>query len=65
MCKPLTNAAVQLTGVNGNAFVILGKVGRAIKRSDKPELYEAFMEEAKSGDYDNLLGTCMKYVDVL
>jgi hypothetical protein len=63
--QPLTNATVQLSGEDGNAFLILGKVGKAIKGSDRPELYEAFMEEAKSGDYDNLLVTCMKYVKLL
>lgn len=64
MSKPLTNAVVKMTGENGNAFFILGKVSSAIKKSDKPELVEGFLKEAKSGDYDNLLITCMKYVKV-
>ena len=60
----LTNAEVQLVGVDGNAFNILSVVSRAIEQSDKPELVEEFLKEAKSGDYDHLLRTCMKYVEV-
>ena len=61
MDEPLTNATVQLTGEDGNAFFVLGKVRKAIKKSDHPELAEQFMKEAMSGDYNNLLVTCMKY----
>lgn len=62
--KPLTNAKVKLVGEDGNAFAILGKVQKAIKRSDKPELAGDFINEATSGDYNHLLRTCMKYVEV-
>jgi hypothetical protein len=62
---PLTNAVVQLTGESGNAFAILCRVHRAILCSNHPELAEAFMHEATDGDYDHLLSTCMRYVDVL
>ncbi len=61
---PFTDAVVQLTGEDGNAFAILGRVRRAILRSDHPELVEAFLQEAMSGDYDHLLLTCMRYVTV-
>lgn len=60
----LTDAVVQLTGEDGNAFAILGRVRRAISKSNHPELVEPFMQEATSGDYDNLLQTCMRYVTV-
>ncbi len=62
---PLTDAVVKLVGVDGNAFVILGLVTKAIKRSNHPELVEAFKKEATSGDYDHLLQTCMKYVEIV
>lgn len=62
--KPLTDAVVELTGKDGNAFLILGLVCRGIRRSNHPDLEEAFMNEAMSGDYDNLLQTCMRYVTV-
>lgn len=60
----LTNAVVQLSGQDGNAFLILGRVKRAIIKSNHPELAQAFMDEAMAGDYDHLLQTCMRYVTV-
>jgi hypothetical protein len=54
---------VALTGEDGNAFFILGRVSLAMRRAKVPASeIEAFMSEAKSGDYDNLLRTCMKWV---
>lgn len=61
---PFTNAVVQLTGEDGNAFAILGRVKRAITRSNHPELAEAFIKEATASDYDRMLCTCMRYVTV-
>jgi len=61
---PLTDAVVQLSGQDGNAFAILGRVRRAILKSNRPELAAQFCEEAMSGDYDHVLVTCMRYVDV-
>lgn len=61
---PLTNAVVVLTGTDGNAFAILGKVRRAILKSNHPELIDQFMADATSGDYDRLLVTCCRYVTV-
>ena len=62
--QPLTNAVVVLTGTDSNAFAILGRVRHAIFESDHPELADLFFEEATAGDYDNVLQTCMRYVDV-
>ena len=62
--QPLTNAVVVLTGTDSNAFAILGRVQRAILESDHPELADQFFEEATAGDYDNVLRTCLRYVDV-
>lgn len=61
---PYTDAVVELTGKNGNAFLILGLVRRGILRSNHPELADEFMQEATSGDYDHLLQTCLRYVTV-
>mgnify|MGYP000926631824 FL=1 len=61
---PLTDAVVVLTGTDGNAFAILGKVRRAILKSNHPELIDQFMTDATSGDYDYLLATCFRYVTV-
>ncbi len=61
---PLTNAVVQLTGEDGNAFAILGLVRNAIRQSNHPELAEPFLHDATSGDYDHLLQACMRFVTV-
>ena len=55
---------VRLVGEDGNAFAILGRVSRELKRHgiDADEV-KAFHAEATSGDYDHLLQTCMAWVD--
>lgn len=57
---------VELFDSDGNAFMIIGKVRRALSRARVPrEDIDKFVEEATSGDYDNVLQTCMKWVEVL
>ena len=59
------NVTVQLTGEDGNAFFILGKVQRALRKGGAtPEQIKEFMDEATGGDYNHLLQTTMKYVNV-
>lgn len=56
---------VQLTGEDGNAFFILGKVRQALWRGGVPKAKIAeYIEEATSGDYDDLLATTMRWVAV-
>ncbi len=56
---------VQLTGEDGNAFLILGKVRKAMKRAGVPaSVQEDFTNEATSGDYGHLLRTCARWVTV-
>ena len=56
---------VTLTGSNGNAFTLIGKVQQALRLANvPPEEIKAFRDEAMSGDYDKVLQTCMKWVDV-
>lgn len=56
---------VQLTGEDGNAFAILGKVNRAMRKANIPKQeIDNYMKEAMSNDYDNLLQTTMKWVNV-
>lgn len=56
---------VQLTGEDGNAFAILGAVTKVMKRAGlSREQVDEFRGEATSGDYDHLLQTSMKYVEV-
>lgn len=59
------NINVQLSGTDGNAFSIIGKVKRAL--ADGGATYEevnVFMDEATSGDYDNVVATAMRWVNV-
>jgi hypothetical protein len=58
------NVHVELTGEDGNAFSVLNKVSRALRRAEGTAASDAFMEEATKGDYDHLLQTCFKFVDV-
>jgi hypothetical protein len=59
------HVCVRLVGADGNAFAILGMVGKALRRAgiDKSEI-DAFYAEATRGDYDDLLATCMRWVEV-
>jgi hypothetical protein len=56
---------VQLSEREGNAFAILGRVQTAMRRAgiDSAER-QAFYNEATSGDYDHLIQTCMRWVNV-
>jgi hypothetical protein len=59
------NITVHLVGNDGNAFAILGAVQKALRRAGVPEgEVQAFYAEATSGDYDHLLTTCMRWVEV-
>ncbi len=55
---------VQLTGQDGNAFAVLGAVGRALRTAGHGDEVDEFMAEATSGDYGHLLATAMRWVDV-
>jgi hypothetical protein len=56
---------VQLTGNDGNAYAIMGAVETALKRHGVSEAeIKKYREESMSGDYDNLLVTAMRWVDV-
>ena len=58
-------ARVQLTGEDGNAFAIIGRVCKALREAGAtPAETAAFTAEATSGDYDALLATCLRWVDV-
>lgn len=55
---------VKLIGESGNAFSVLGRVTKALKRAGMKTESDAFLKEATEGDYNHLLRTAMKYVDV-
>lgn len=54
---------VNLSDGDGNAFFIISRVRRALRRGEVSlDEIAQFTKEAKSGDYDNVLRTCMKWV---
>ncbi len=57
--------SVELSGADGNAFMVLGKCTKAAKRVGiRQDEIDRFREEAMAGDHDHLLQTCMKWFDV-
>lgn len=50
---------------DGNAFVIMGRVAKALKRAGySQEEIKRYIDEATSGDYNHLLAVTMKRVEV-
>ena len=58
------NITVQLTGEDGNAYSILGRVRKEMRKSGVSDNeINKFLDEATQGNYDHLLRTCMKWVN--
>ncbi len=55
---------VQLSGTNGNAIAIATRVRTALRKAGHRDEAEEFFEDALSGDYDHVIQTAMKWVDV-
>jgi len=56
---------IPMVGEDGNAFSILGRVKRIMRRADLPDSeWDAFYAEATSGNYDHLLMTVMRWFEV-
>ena len=56
---------VQLGGADGNAFAVLGKVRNALQSGGATRVeIEEFVAEATAGDYDHLIQTAMRWVNV-
>lgn len=57
---------VRLSGEDGNAFSILNRVDKALQQAGyTKEEREQYQQEATQEDYDHLLQTTMKWVEVL
>ena len=53
-----------LIGVDGNAFAILGYTDRQLMRAGWPrEDIKQVMDTAMSGDYNNVIATCMSVLE--
>jgi hypothetical protein len=62
---PIDKPMVQLVGLDGNAFSILARVKRALQDAGRSSAdVSKYMEQAMSGDYDNLLRVTMDWVEV-
>ncbi len=60
-----TKPILKIVGRSGNAFSLLGACRDAARKVGwTRERIDAFVAEAKSGDYDALLATCNKYFDI-
>jgi len=55
---------ITLVGEDGNAFAILGRVSKALRKAHGSEISKKFTEEATKGDYYHLLRTAMEWVEV-
>lgn len=56
---------VRLVGEDGNAYAVLGAVLRALRQAEVPEaVVQEFLAEATAGDYDYLLQTVVRWVEV-
>ena len=53
-----------LVGQDGNAFAILAKARRALRRAGRGDEWAAFEAEATSGDYNHLRATAMRWFEV-
>ena len=55
----------QLTGEDGNAFAVIGRVSRALKQAGQPERAKEWTSKAMDCDsYDALLQLAFDYVEV-
>ena len=56
---------VDLVGRDGNAFAIMGRVASALEDAGcSREHVDAYYEDSKSGDYNNLLRVACEYAVV-
>lgn len=59
------NIKLRLTNTSSNAFAIIGKAKETLRLAgiSREEINE-FINEATNGDYNNVLQTCMRWMDV-
>ncbi len=56
---------IELSGKDGNVFFILGRMSALLRTAGlSQEELDEFIKEATSKDYDHVLQTCMKWVNV-
>lgn len=55
---------VKLVGLDGNAFAILARCQKALRKAGRADEVTAFVDEATAGDYSHLLVVAMKWFEV-
>ncbi len=58
-----TGVKLEMVGLDGNAFSILGRARKALKQAGMSDQVDEFHKEATDGDFDHLLQTCIKWFD--
>jgi hypothetical protein len=59
------DVAVHLTGTDGNAFAIIGKVVRALRSAGvDPDTIAEYRTQATAGNYANLLAVTFRWVEI-
>ena len=59
--KTKKKVRLQLVGLDGNAFVLMGAFQNAARKQGwTPEEISVVLDECKSGDYDHLIVTLME-----
>lgn len=65
MKPPDEKPIVKLVGEDGNAFAIIGRTIKALRKAGADQEYiDKYKSEAMKGDYNNLLVVTMGYVEV-
>jgi hypothetical protein len=65
MTEPKEKPTVKLIDTDGNSFAIMGRVKDALVNAGADKEYvKKYLDEAMSGNYDNLLCVTMDYVHV-
>ena len=60
----MTRKYYTLSGLDGNAYTLMGYTSRALKETGHSDLVDTMQQEAKSGDYDHLIRVCLGYLDI-
>ncbi|MGI5818146.1 MAG: hypothetical protein ACOX9R_08610 [Armatimonadota bacterium] len=55
---------IRLIGEDGNAFAILARARKALKKAGREDEFDEFMAEATSKDYKHLLRVAMEWFEV-
>lgn len=60
----LIPAEVELAGIDGNAFSIMGRVAAGLRRAgNSQETIDSYYEQATAGDYDHLLRVSIVFTE--